>query len=177
MSRQAGSTFVLSRRRAPEVDHDDDIRIEVHETEDTELPLWTRRDLILLAVGLGIGLVVIAVSWYGSSGTRQPSRQVRWVAVSIIGLALSAVTNVAWVLRCRRAIGRGLRSLPATFGWVRQPSATVDRPGQEEIFVSSGASTLYHRRACVFAEGRAVRSGSRDDHQRAGLSPCEVCEP
>jgi uncharacterized membrane protein YidH (DUF202 family) len=177
MSRQAGSTFVLSRRRAPEADHSDDLRIEVHETEDTELPLWTRRDLIVLAVGLGIALVVIALSWYGSSGTRQPSRQVRWVAVSIIGLTLSAVTNAVWLLRSRRAIGRGLRSLPATLGWVGQPTATVARPGREEIFVASGSSTLYHRPACVFAEGRADRSGPRDQHQRAGLSPCEVCEP
>jgi hypothetical protein len=177
MSRQTIPTFVLSQHPGSQADHSDDIRIEIHETDDTDLPLWTRRDVIVLGGGIGIGLAMIAGSWYGSSGTRQPSQQVRWVAVSIVGLALSALTNLAWVLRCRQAIGRALRTLPVTLGWVGRPSAQAVEPGSEEIFVAAASSTLYHRSACVFAEGRAVRSGSRDGHQRAGLSPCEVCQP
>jgi hypothetical protein len=176
MTRQASSTFVL-RRPATRVADGDDIRVVLDDVDDSDLPLWTRSHLALLSVMAGVGLAVIAVSWYGSSGTRQPSQQVRWVAVSIVGLTVSAVANVAWVLRCRRVIGRALRTLPATLGWVGSSASQAAAPESEEIFVTAAPSTLYHRPDCVFAAGRTVRSASPAAHQRAGLSPCEVCEP
>ena len=140
-------------------------------------PLWTRRQVVLLAVGLGVGLAVIAFSWYGSSGTRHPADQVRWVAVSVAGLALSTLVNVGWVLRSRRAIGLELRTLPAQLGWDTSSTPTRSGPAAADVFVSAARSTLYHRSGCALAGGRTVESATRAAHERANLSPCEVCQP
>jgi hypothetical protein len=178
VNRSGGSTFVLSRRAAPRPAEHDDLRIEISDDNVIDEPLWARKHLVALGLAAGAGLAMIVISWYGSSGTRQPSQQVRWVPLSIIGLAVSAFANVTWVLRCRRVIGGAVRALPALLGWVGSGATPPSESLQEEAFVTAAPATLYHRRHCVFAaSGRTLRSAPRAAHERAGLSPCEVCQP
>lgn len=166
---------LVSRRLPAPAPERDDLEIEVSDADPGIRPLWGRAQLAGLATCLTVGLAVIGLSWFGSSGTRRPADQVRWVALSLVGLALAAVANVAWVLRSRRAISHEVRALPDVLGW--RPGAVGRADEGEDSCVTAPPSTLYHRPDCVFAADRAVRTASAQSHRAGGLEPCEVCQP
>jgi len=176
MSGRAGPTSVVSGR-PPALARDwDDLHIETTDGDAGIRPLWTRSQLAGLGTALVVGLAVIGGSWFGSSGTRRPADQVRWVAVSLVGLALATLANVAWILRSRRAIGHELRALPSALGWLTAPSGPESEEPRDSC-VTAAPSTLYHRPGCAFAAGRAMRTAPVEAHRAAGLQPCEVCQP
>ena len=176
MSGRAGPTSVVSGRPPAPARDWDDLHIETTDGDAGIRPLWTRSQLAGLGTALAVGLAVIGGSWFGSSGTRRPADQVRWVAVSLVGLALATLANVAWILRSRRAIGHELRALPSTLGWLTAPSGPESGEPQDSC-VTAAPSTLYHRPGCAFAAGRAVRTAPVEAHRALGLQPCEVCQP
>ena len=90
MSGRAGPTSVVSGRLVAPARDWDDLHIETTDGDAGIRPLWTRSQLAGLGTALAVGLAVIGGSWFGSSGTRRPADQVRWVAVSLVGLALAA---------------------------------------------------------------------------------------
>ena len=176
MTGRAGPTFVVSGRPPAPAREWDDLHIEITDGDVEVRPLWTRSQLAGLGTALAVGVAVIGVSWFGSSGTRRPADQVRWVAVSLVGLALATLANVAWILRSRRAISHELRALPTTLGWLTATSGPQAEQRQDS-YVTAAPSTLYHRRECAFAAGRTVRTAPVEAHRAAGLQPCEVCQP
>ena len=176
MTGPAGPTFVVSGQPPAPAREWDDLRIEITDGDAEIRPLWNRSQLAGLGTALAVGVAVIGVSWFGSSGTRRPVDQVRWVAVSLVGLALATLANVAWILRSRRAISHELRAMPTTLGWLTATSGPQAEQGQDSC-VTAAPSTLYHRPGCVFAAGRAVRTAPVEAHRAAGLQPCEVCQP
>ena len=176
MSGRAGPTSVVSGRPPAPARDWDDLHIEITGGEVGFRPLWTRSQLAGLGTALAAGVALIAGSWFGSSGTRRPADQVRWVAVSLVGLGLATLANVAWILRSRRAIGHELRALPSTLGWLTATSGPESEEPQDSC-VTAAPSTLYHRPGCAFAGGRAMRTAPVEAHRAAGLQPCEVCQP
>ena len=176
MTGRAGPTFVVPGRPPAPARDWDDLHIEITDGDVEVRPLWTRSHLAGLGTALAVGVAVIGLSWFGSGGTRRPADQVRWVAVSLVGLALATLANVAWILRSRRAIGHELRALPSTLGWLTATSGPQAEQHQDSC-VTAAPSTLYHRPECAFAAGRAVRTAPVEAHRAAGLQPCEVCQP
>ena len=176
MTSRAGPTSVVSGRPPAPARDWDDLHIEMTDGDVEVRPLWTRSQLAGLGTALAVGVAVIGVSWFGSSGTRRPADQVRWVAVSLVGLALATLANVAWILRSRRAISHELRALPTTLGWLTATSGPQAEQRQDSC-VTAAPSTLYHRPECAFAAGRTVRTAPVEAHRAAGLQPCEVCQP
>lgn len=160
----------------------DDIRVEV--TVEASLPecLWgspVRAGAIGSTLGGG---ALIALGWIGASGTRVVSDQLSWAIASIAGLGLAALGQGIWIMSGRRTLGRGFVAvLPAPSHRNDHPAVPAG-PSAEPfndgaLVVVEGRVGLYHRRACAFVQGKLTSSADRAAHERAGRTPCEVCQP
>ena len=145
------------------------------EVRDAPVALWRRADLLLLFGALGAGLLLIAVGYWGVSGTRVFDDQVSSARLAAIGVLLAQAGIVRSVIAGRRALGRRLQSTlrqptaaPATVGAGPQPAAAP---------VAAGDMTRYHRPGCAFVAGKAILAGSAAEHERAGRRPCGMCHP
>ncbi len=157
--------------------------------------LWGAEDLLRWVITVGLGGIVVAVSWYVCAGDLQFSQQVGPTDAAIAGLLLAGVGNVAWLLHGRRALGERRRALlpdvtldsldraapvatrrrqgPATETMTSVPSAS-----EEALFVAGEGMERFHRADCVLAAGRTGWSAlPRHEHEAAGRRPCGVCRP
>jgi hypothetical protein len=160
----------------------DDITVEV--TTDTSLPerLWgtpARAGTFGSAIAGG---ALIALGWVGASGTRVVSDQLPWLVTSIAGLGLAALGEGVWILSGRRTLGRGFVAvLPAPTRRAADAEVATDGriedPDDGALVAVEGRVGLYHRRACAFVQGKKTSPAPRAAHERAGLTPCEVCQP
>src|SRR5580704_2280096 len=73
--------------------------------------LWGAEDLLRWVITVGLGGIVVAVSWYVCAGDLQFSQQVGPIDAAIAGLLLSGIGNLAWLVHGRRALGERRRAL------------------------------------------------------------------
>ena len=157
--------------------------------------LWGAEDLLRWVITVGLGGIVLAVSWYVCAGEVQFSQQVGPIDAAIAGLLLSGIGNLAWLLHGRRALGERRRSLlpdvavagfdqPTAVGTRRrlgsasQTMTSVASTAEETLFVSGEGMERYHRPECALAAGRTGWSAlPRQEHEAAGRQPCGVCRP
>src|SRR5437879_652815 len=66
---------------------------------------WTGEALVRLAIGDGVALFLIVLSWYEASGTVSTSTSVAWFKAGIVGLVVAGTSNALWLLRGRKAVG------------------------------------------------------------------------
>jgi hypothetical protein len=161
---------------------DDGITVEV--TTDTSLPerMWgtpVRAGTFGTALAGG---ALIALGWIGASGTRVVSDQLPWLVTSIAGLGLAGMGQGVWILSGRRTLGRGFVAvLPAPAGRANDAEPATDGrtqgPDDGALVAVDGRVGLYHRRACAFVQGKTTIPTQRAAHERAGRTPCEVCQP
>ena len=161
---------------------DDGLTVEV--TTEASLPerLWdspVRAGTFGSTLGGG---ALIALGWVGASGTRVISDQLPWLVTSIAGLGLAALGQGVWVLSGRRTLGRGFVAvLPAPSRRAGEPELEIDGriedPDDGALVAVDGRVGLYHRRACAFVRGKTTSPAQRAAHERAGRTPCEVCQP
>jgi hypothetical protein len=144
-------------------------------------------------ITVGLGGIVVAVSWYVCAGDLQFSQQVGPIDAAIAGLLLAGIGNLGWLLHGRRALGERRRSLlpdvtvadldqPASVGTRRglgTASATITASAAvETLFVAGEGMERFHRPDCALAAGRANWTAvSRREHEAAGRRPCGVCRP
>jgi hypothetical protein len=145
-------------------------------------------------ITVGLGGIVVAVSWYVCAGDLKFSQQVGPTDAAIAGLLLAGIGNLGWLLHGRRALGERHRSLlpdvtvdlaqAATVGTRRRLGATsatitpVPSAAVEPLFVAGEGMERFHRPDCALAAGRADwTSRSRQEHVAAGRRPCGVCRP
>lgn len=154
--------------------------------------LWGAEDLLRWVITVGLGGIVVAVSWYVCAGDLQFSQQVGPMDAAIGGLLLAGVGNLAWLVHGRRALGERRQALlpdvtPGVFderpsvgtrrrlGSISETAAPV---AEESLYVAGEGMERFHRPDCALVAGRTGWSAlSRHEHEAAGRRPCGVCRP
>lgn len=145
-------------------------------------PLWGSRSRLVLGAGWAVGLLVVAVGWWGTSGEATPDGQFRWLGVGVVGMILCLAVSAGWLFTGLRAVGTRIRVA------VPVPSDVPDtvlelrlvpdgRQSDPDGLVAAPGMRYYHRPSCALAQGKAVRPADRTDHVRAGRAACGVCRP
>ena len=150
---------------------------------------WEPTQLVRLSVGTAVGLFAVATGWLGVSGQAALTLQFAWASLCILGLVVSGLANIAWLLAGRRALGVRLAAvLPQVAARLQQPvpspdAAAVPSPAPVRTavdalaLVASAAMTRFHSVDCPLVRGKDVTASSRAQHQRLGRSCCPVCAP
>lgn len=141
--------------------------------------LWGRRSRVVLAAGWSIGLLVVFLGWWGTSGEATVDDQYRWLSLGVAGMILCLVVSAGWVFTGLRAVGIRIRvavplpsESPVPVVELRAVPAAV-----ADVLVAAAGMRYFHRPACHLAQGKAVRPGDRASHVQEGRSPCGVCRP
>lgn len=165
-------------------------------TSKAKLVPWKTGDVVALSLLVGLGLVLLIVSWWGTSGTTEFAAHLGWLAVGAGGVVVSALGMGLWLFvgRQRVAVRYGVlaagarqyavaaegASLEASRGGgeadqresrCKAPSLDDARP------VANAQMSRYHRPGCLLVKGKQVRAQERETHEGAGRRPCEVCLP
>jgi hypothetical protein len=145
--------------------------------------LWRAEDLLRWGLTVGLGGIVVAVSWYVCAGDVSFSRQIGPTDAAVAGLLLAGIGNVGWLLRGRRIVGERRRTLlpdvPARLDEVRVRRVDVLH-GEEAwaLYVAGDGMERFHCRDCMLASGRTDwKTMTRAEHEAAGRRPCGVCRP
>ena len=145
--------------------------------------LWRAEDLLRWGLTVGLGAIVVAVSWYVCAGDVSFSQQIGPTDAAVAGLLLAGIGNVGWLLHGRRILGERRRALlpdvPARVevGTVRPVGVHhEEEPGA--IYVAGEGMERFHRPDCLLASGRHDwKTKTRAEHEVAGRRPCGVCQP
>jgi hypothetical protein len=147
--------------------------------------LWGAEDLIRLVLTLGVGAIVVVVSWYVCSGDASFNRQIGPLDAAVGGMVFAGLGNVMWLLRGRRALGERRRMLLSDVASVaiKTPSAMTGSsvilsvPDDADRFVAGEGLVRFHRASCPLASGREWAAATRLEHAGLGRLPCGVCKP
>ena len=135
---------------------------------------------------VGLGGIVLAVSWYVCAGDVSFSQQIGPTDAAVAGLLLAGIGNVGWLLRGRRILGERRRALlpdvPARIGVGTVRPVRVHHEEEEEeagaLYVAGDGMERFHRPDCLLASGRPDWTPeTRTEHEVAGRRPCGVCRP
>ncbi len=137
---------------------------------DDDTP-WVSADRLLTTALIVMGTGLILAAWIGASGTTQWDTQVRWTALSIVGVMVVCVGVGSWLfqgfLRVRieaRAVRRALGDRLA------RPAARTGTPGGAVERVTAKGMAHHHRPDCLLVAGKDVHPAGVE-----GLRPCGVC--
>ena len=151
---------------------------------------WELSQLVRLSVWTTVALVVVLAGWLGVSGQAALTAQFAWASLCILGLVISGLANIAWLLAGRRALGVRLAAVTAQLTAHRcsaaaataaSDSAAVTTAPTPHValdalaLVASTAMTRFHGAGCPLVRGKDVTASSRAQHQRLGRSACPVC--
>jgi hypothetical protein len=139
--------------------------------------LWRRTDVAQLALMVAIGVILLAVSWWKTSGAASVPAQNAWVVAGGAGLLFSGVGTSGWLLAGRRAVGQRSRRLATVLARQRRARRRCRTALVEVDVVSAETMTRYHRPACRLVVGKSTTSSSPGAFQQQGLRPCGVCLP
>ena len=142
--------------------------------------LWERRSRLVLAAGWTVGLLVVFLSWWGTSGEATTDDQFRWLGLGAFGLILCLAVSAAWVFTGMRAVGVRIRDVVPRPSDVRRPVVEIRAVPDavvDEVLVAAAGMRYYHRSSCPLAQGKAIRPAERAAHLREGRAGCGVCRP
>jgi hypothetical protein len=142
---------------------------------------WRRTDRVGFLVTTAIGVVLVAVSWFGASDATSLGTQVRWVNAGVVGVIVLGAGTALWILAGRRAAGRLRRTIIASPELARRLAAPSERTDRKAAGVDAPVAvkglTRYHRPECPLVADRPVVAASPRAHGRQGRRPCGVCLP
>ena len=141
--------------------------------------LWGRRSRLLLAAGWSVGLFVVFLGWWGTSGKATTDDQFRWLGLGVAGMILCLAVSASWISTGMRAVGGRIRvAVPRPLD-VPRPVVELRATGRsaDDGLVAAAGMRYYHRRSCRLAQGKPVRAADRAAHIRDGRSACGVCRP
>jgi hypothetical protein len=120
-----------------------------------------------------LGLAILVIGWFGSSGTAQWSHQIAWTVVAGIGVMIGGLGATSWLLGGFRAVRSRSSSLAHLIALhLRTPPEPPEgRP--DSLVIVVGAGSLLHAPACPFVAGKAVRAPSPADFEQ--LFRCRAC--
>jgi hypothetical protein len=134
----------------------------------------------VLGAGWSVGLLVVFLGWWGTSGEATAGRQFRWLGVAVAGMIVCLAVSAGWVFAGMRAVGRRIRVVVPRPSDVPSPvvelRAVSDQIGDDRLVAAAGMR-YFHRPSCRLAQGKAVRPADHASHVREGRSACGVCRP
>ena len=138
-------------------------------------------------VVIGIGVIALALGWYGVSGESVVAKQIPYLASGgLAGLACIVLgSRLLLIEDLRRDSGRldRLETMVTELHAVllTRAGATVpEQPAATATMVSVvPGGTTFHRSDCVMLEGRADEPARMrvSTATKRGLPPCPLCEP
>lgn len=137
---------------------------------------WQVSHLLVWYLGAGLGLTVIVAAWWGSSGTTSVTTLITWVDVGVVGVVVSGIANLLWLLEGRRAVGERRYAVLGDVDVSLHAQAPA-LPESEQPLVATEQMTRYHRPSCPAVAGKQVTAAARADHESAGRSRCGICQP
>ncbi len=132
--------------------------------------LWESGDRIVTAVLVAVGVVLIAIAWIGASDTTEWDTQLRWTALSMVGVVCVCVGVGIYLFRgFSRVRAEALfvrRQLAARIA--RGAPSVGDDISSERVTVAGMAH--HHAPGCLLVAGKATVAADE-----AALPPCGVC--
>jgi hypothetical protein len=154
---------------------------------------WLASDLIRSGSLTFIGLIGLAVCWYGVSGRASYENQIPWVVGAVASVVVSGCGVVAWLLAGIREVHREMNDVLITIRAenlhqnIEEPiddfvaAYAVAAPATQEapatVYVTNGSMTRAHRPGCQHVQGREVEEIDVEDIAKRGLKYCGVCCP
>lgn len=143
---------------------------------------WGRRAALGLAAGVGSGLLLVGLAWWGASGEATLGPQYRWLALGLAGVIVCGAAGSAWVFAGMRAVGRRIAVAVPVRAEVPTPvlelRLVADGGGADTgSLVAAAGMRYYHRPSCALARGKSAGPAPRAEHLRAGRAACGVCRP
>lgn len=144
---------------------------------------WNLGDVLVLAATNVVGAVLIAVAWFGASGTTSVRTEANWLTLGIVGAVVGGSGDGAWLLAGLRSVavrrrglaGRAPVGLAETLTGEMVSLVARGEPGRNDSFVAVAGLGRYHHRTCAAVSGRDVVAASADEHSTAGRRPCGLC--
>lgn len=161
---------------------------------------WTSDQFVWLLAMNTVGVTFVFTGWWIASGMGSAHDQLGWLDLSVLGLVVAGGANAWWLARGRRVVSLGRAAVlpwppdarsahvsadtgPGSNGHSPHPTSPYPSNGARrrlsgvDGLVAGTRMSRYHRSSCLLVAGKQVRVGSRAEHERAGLAPCEVCAP
>jgi drug/metabolite transporter (DMT)-like permease len=139
---------------------------------------WSRGQFVRLAVIVGLGVLVCALAWNGTSTRITLEDQTPWIAFGIAGLLLAAVAQLVWLRQGRRAVAvHGAQVQASVASLIQHRVAAPAQPGSVAGLVAAEGMAHFHRPECPIAAGRPWQPEPRRVHEAAGRTPCGICTP
>ncbi|GAA0615971.1 hypothetical protein GCM10009547_17470 [Sporichthya brevicatena] len=135
--------------------------------------LWTRADLTATAVLLAVGVLLVALAWFGASDTTDWDSQMSWTALAMIGVVVACAGVGVWLYRGFARVRIEARAVRRQVG--ARIAARTAPTGGENISTDRGRVTVagmahHHRADCLLVRGKTVVAADE-----ALLQPCGVC--
>ena len=140
---------------------------------------------VALAVG-GLGSLAVVMAWIGASSSPIVKDQAGWGAVGVAGTFAVIAASFFWVATMRQVVvhrAATLRTRVAAGAASARPAAmrreatTVPAVADQGVLMAATTMAHYHRAGCRLAAAKPVEPAGRHEHERAGRTPCGVCEP
>jgi len=140
---------------------------------------WRAGELVRVGVVAAVGLIGVAVAWYGASAQADWPDTLPWASLGASAVTVAMLGLVAWLMAALRQV-RSLRRevMPWLETAVSTPSisSTVQTaPGAD--FVTAGGMTRFHQPGCPLATGKLVRPLTIEEARASALDSCGVCVP
>jgi hypothetical protein len=142
---------------------------------------WNGLAVVVAAVLVGLGLLGMAVGWYGISDTADLESQARWLGLGIGSLVLAGFGMVVWLLLGLISVATLRREVVRDLTARRNARATAEPETGELAPVGTfGIATgmrRYHRAECDILVGKNVRWLDHEALGFADAQPCGMCRP
>lgn len=146
--------------------------------EPAEYP-WRRANLLVLGVLTGLGLVGLAIAWYGVSGEPTYSDQIPWIWLAVLSLTLSGFGAVYFLTVSAGVVHQAMREASRAMRaeLIVEPEQEVAAAGVVGEYVTARLMTRVHRPDCPQVRGKAVSPVPASEIAQRGLQACGVCSP
>jgi hypothetical protein len=132
--------------------------------------LWEPGDRVVTAILIALGVVLVAIAWIGASDTTDWDTQLRWTALSMVGVVVVCVGVGVYLfrgfsqVRAEALVVR--RQLADRFS--RNTPSAGDDISSDRVTVAGMAH--HHAPGCLLVAGKATVAADE-----AALAPCGVC--
>jgi hypothetical protein len=133
---------------------------------------WRKGDALRLWVLVGVGLIILVVSWAFSAHTTKFSHQLTCVAFAVLGIVIAIFGGITWLRRALAVVGKERRCLRHEVAAIYGTTIAPDRPSS---LVFGEGMRRYHRADCDVVGGKPVGAIDPAAAREAGLSRCGMC--
>jgi sulfite exporter TauE/SafE len=131
--------------------------------------LWAPGDRLVTALVIAVGVALIGAAWLGAGNTTQWDTQLRWTALSIVGVVVVCTGVGVW-------LSRGFARVRTEARAVRRQLAARLTPTPADDDISRGSRVTvagmahHHAPDCLLVKGKTTVAADE-----ATLAPCGVC--